>query len=942
MHVRAVQARSPHESVEIDTNSRRNRELRRRTQAIESNRGAAGVFVLPINAYAPAQGRARRLRAMACLVMSLLLFALGSMAVQAAEYSIAPAPGWVLPQQPGAATPAHLRKTSDGVSYLLVDNQVRATRDSRTRFYRYVSQALNAKGVESIANLGVDFDPAWQKLELHALHVLRGGRVIDKLPNARIEVIQQEKELDELIYNGSKTVKVFLDDIRVGDVLDYSFSTTGRNPVFGGLEFGASDLQWGVPVARLHARLLVPADSAPVVRTRNTALQPQVSEHDGLRDYRWSMRDTPVLTVEEGAPDWYTPYAEVEWSAFADWAAVSRWAQPLYRTPARLGPALEAEVARIARTQATPTGRMLAVLRFVQHEVRYLGVETGRNTHAPNPPDQVFARRFGDCKDKALLMLSMLARLGVEAHPALVNTRARRGIGDRLPNPAAFDHVIVNARADGKAYWLDPTRPTQESEAAFVYQPDFQVALVVAPGTRGLVSMKGPGSRSRRSVHVLLDARGHFNQPVRFRVVTTYEGGAAEKERDELAGATLESMQQEFLQYYADSYPGIASAAPLQVADDKRHNRLVTTESYSISDIASKADPNGKRTVWIETPDVDELLRDPEAKLRKAPLALSFPLDVSQTTEVLLPEKWELKASEAAVEDPAFSFHRSVRPDADGRRLVIQDDFRSLADEVAAKEMSRYTANLARARGELGYSLYWTDALAPPPASVPVAGLFDRINWAVVLLGLFVIGACVQVARRAWRYDPPARGIVDPALAGINGWLLLYTFSVVLGPVSLLMSLWTNVAPMAMPRWSTLTAFGGSQYHPLWAPALLFEFAGHLALLVASVTLLLLYFRQRSSYPRLAVGFLAALCLFKGVDLAIASRLPGTTLTMEDWGEASRLLLSALIWGSYLLLSKRVRSTFVRRLREPAPAPLLVEIDLASGAAPAPAPRAFA
>jgi hypothetical protein len=878
------------------------------------------------------------LRAFALLLSSLLAPAFAF----ASDYSLAPTPSWVIEQTPGASSRAQVDGSSDGVSYLLVDSQVYATRQARSRYFRYVSQALNAKGVESIANLGIDFDPSWQQLQLHSVRVLRDGHAIDKLAGARIELIQQEKELDELIYNGSKTARIFLDDVRVGDIVDYSFSTIGRNPVFDGQEFGETDLQWGVPVAKMHARLLVPADLPMSVHVRNTGLHATVAVHDGLRDYRWSMADTPALTVEAGAPDGYSPFAEVEWSAFPDWAAVSRWAEPLYRTPARLSPALEAEARRIEREQAGATGRMLAALRFVQREVRYLGVETGRNTHAPNPPDLVFARRFGDCKDKALLTLSLLARLGVEAHPALVNTESQRAIAGWLPNPGAFDHVIVRAQADGKSYWIDPTRPAQESDAAHLYQPDFRLALVVAPGTHGLVSMANAGSLSRRSVHVVLDARRDFDQAVGFRVVTTYEGGAAEAQRDELAGTSLSSLQDDYLKYYAASYPGIALAAPLQVADDKRGNRLAITESYTIADIASKPDQDGKHTVWVETPDVDELLKDPEAKIRRAPLALRYPLDVSQTTEVLLPEQWQLQASDERIDDPAFSFRRSILPDGDRKRVVIHDEYRTLADEVAAKEMPRYTANLAKARGELGYSLTWSDALAPPPSSpVAVAGWFDRFNWPVSLLVLAFCAGMAPLARRAWRYDPAPRGEAVPVLAGIRGWLRAYGIVAWLLPLALARGLVSILGRFGMPQWSAFTAFGGAHYHPGWAPALLFELLAQLSLLAAAVLLVALYLRRRSSYPRLAAAFFVALVLLKVVDIAIAGWLPGAAPGVHRLEQFSVYLLGAVACSAYLLLSRRVRSTFVRRAGvDPVPAAVWAVPPRAQTAHPdSPGPR---
>ena len=860
----------------------------------------------------------RLLRAL--LALCALLVAMPSWAT---GYAIAPTPAWVLPSEAGVASEAHLKQSSEGVSYLLVDSQVLSTAGSRVRYYRYVSRALNAKGVESVANLGIDFDPSWQKVQLHAVNVVRDGHVIDKLAGARIEVIQQEKELDELIYNGSKTVKLFLQDVRPGDTVDYAYSTVGRNPVFADREFGATDLQWGVPVARLRARLLVPVGYELQVRTRNSAARPLVSEHDGMREYRWDFEDTVALTVEKGAPDWYAPYAEAEWSAFADWPAVVAWAMPLYRVPARLGPELEAVAAQIEKTESTPAGRMLAALRFVQREVRYLGVETGRNTHAPNPPDLVFARRFGDCKDKVLLTMALLQRLGVEAHPALVNTQMQRGIASRLPNPAAFDHVIVQARIGARHWWLDPTRPMQESDADHLYQPDYGFSLVVAPQARGLVPMKSAGSRSRREVHVRLDARKQFSAPVGFRVVTTYEGGAAEAQRDELAGSSLESLQQDYLRYYADSYPGIRLAEPMRVADDKRRNRLTTTENYYIANLAGEPDENGKHTVWIQTPDVDELLSDPDVKLRRAPLELKYPLEVSATTEVLLPSSWTIKDSDARVDDPAFSFRRSVRADPGRARLVIRDEYRSLADEVSAREMPRYTANLARARNELDYALNWTDALPPPvaAANIVVAGFGDRINWSLSVLALFALALFASLAARAWRYDPAPREPFVPALSGFGGWLWLYSVSVVLLPLRLCWRLWQGADAYGAIAWSARTTFGGTHYHALYAPVLLFELLGLLALLVASLLLLRLFVARRSSYPRLAVAFYAGIFAFQSIDLCIAAQLPGHSLSQDQLRLLAQVTLGAGAWSAYLLLSVRVRSVFVRRLA-PTPSPV--------------------
>jgi transglutaminase-like putative cysteine protease len=840
----------------------------------------------------------------------------------AAEYQLGPAPAWVVPSQPGVSGSAQAGKGSDGATYRLVDTQILAGQQQRVRYRRTVVTAFNTSGVDVIANIEIPFDPSYQTLTLHAVDVVRDGHRISKLASARIEVLHREDQREARIYDGTKTVNIVLDDVRVGDTVDYAYSTTGSNPVFGGRRFGSIALQYGVPVERIHARLLLPRDAQVQLDSPHLTTQPVVSEHDGLRDLNWNVIDAPAVTVEKGAPDGYSPYAEVAWSEFADWGAVARWAMPLYRVPSALDPALQAQVERIRQAEASPVGRMLAALRLVQSDVRYLGVEIGPNSHAPNPPALVFARRFGDCKDKTLLTLALLHHLGIEAHAALVNTRLRRGIADGLPNPGAFDHVLVQAQVDGKTWWIDPTRYTQEADAAHLVQPDYGVALVVAPGVRSLTSMDRPGeSSSGRSLRVTFDGRAGFDKPVPFTVDTTTFGEEAEALRATLASTSLDDLQKRYLNFYANDYPHISVASPLQVRDDKAANRIVTTEHYLIADIASPATDHAGKVARFFASDIDVLLRDPEVTIRKAPLALDYPRDVSEHTEILLPEDWPIKPGVVTVDDPAFRFEQRIK--LEGLRLVITRHFRALSDAINADDMHRYLANLARARRETGYELWWNDARASdgtPPAAKPSA--LDRVNWVVALLALGMLGAWSWLARAAYRYDPAPSGDIDEGLVGIRGWLLWLGVSLVLRPVVFLVSLSQLGTAMSMDNWAALTTFGSSTYNALWAPLLLVELAVGLGQLVFSLLLLVLFFQRRSSFPRLAIALLAASVVLQAADVALGSLLPAGQVEPSDIAKIIRAALLVAIWSAYLLRSERVSSTFVVRYRSPTPPPL--------------------
>lgn len=851
----------------------------------------------------------------AVLLGGLLLSA--ACAGHAAEYTVGAVPAWVVPVTPGVAGANQSTRGSDGVAYLLMDTQILAG-EQRVVYRRLVTRAVAASGVESAANIEIPFDPSYQKLVLHSIDIVRNGRVIPKLATARIRVLQRETELEARIYDGTKTVNVFLDDVRVGDTIDYAYSRIGRNPVFAGRDFGSMLLQFSVPVARLHARLLVPQQRTVRITSPQAAAKASVSRHDGLTDHVWDVADPPVVTVDQGAPAWYSPYAEIQWSEYPDWAAVARWAKPLYRVPARLDPALQAVVERIARAEPSPAGRMLAALRLVQGEVRYLGVEIGQNSHAPNPPALVFARRFGDCKDKTLLTLTLLQHLGIEARAALVNTDLQRGVADQLPNPGAFDHVLVRAQVDGKTWWIDPTRRVQNADLARLFQPDYGPALVVDDATRGLAAMGRPApDASGRKLRVTFDARAGFDQPVPYTVETTTWGDAAESLRASLSSTNAAQVQKNYLNFYAGDYPHITVAAPLQIHDDEVANRIVTTEHYTIGGIKRPTDDGAGHVATIHVADIAEVLRDPAVPIRSSPLQLAYPRDVSQRTEILLPEEWPTRLGTTTIEDPAFRFVQTEQ--RDGLNLVITDHFQTLADEVSAQDMPRYLANLARARKLVGYEFSWNK---PAAAGKGHASGLDRMNWPVALLALCMLGLFAWLAARAYRYDPTPPDGRDTSLVGLGGWLALLTVALVLRPVALGYFVTQNFGAMAADTWAQLTTYGSSTYNALWAPFLLFELAANLAQWALSGLLLVLLFKRRSSFPRVAVLALLAGIALQGCDLVLSSLLPGTEPTPKEIASTVRNFVGAALWSAYLLRSRRVKATFVRRYRHAAPPPL--------------------
>jgi len=843
----------------------------------------------------------------------LLFIALGTAVLSPAfalqkEYNIGPPPEWVEQIAPAEAPAVPVEQVSQGVYYLLSDMQTRAEAQDKVLYRHFARKAINENGVEEIAHVEIRFDPAYQTLTLHSINVRRGGRVISKLNVGAIRVLQREKELEYRIYDGSKTANVFLDDVRIGDVVEYSYTLRGTNPVFGNRLFGQFDLQWKVPVHRLYGRLLWPTGRELYLAHHNTGLKPSVRERNGYREYRWEARGLSALVVEDDAPGWYDPYAWVQWSEYKDWESVVRWAQPLYRVPDRLSPALQEEIERIARLTTYPGDRLLAVLHFVQREIRYLGVEIGAGSHAPNLPQIVLERRFGDCKDKSLLTVTMLHALGIEARPALVNTTLRRGILDLHPSPAVFNHVLVRARLDDRDYWVDPTRAPQKGDLAHLYQPDYGYALVVDAATRVLTPMSNTAASTyKRTIHAVFDTRAGLDQPVRYTITSILEGASAEALRNTLASENREELQKQYLNFYAQYYPNITMKAPFDVTEEESVNRLTITEQYVIPNFWKYAEKQKRREAEIYSPDVEDYLKQPRASVRSAPLSVAHPVDLTLATEVLLPETWNIKPEQTTVDDPAFHFERGISKK--DKLLVLTDRFVSRVDHIAPSETARYAGNLARARAEVGYRLYKYDQ-SPPAERVSV---MDRFNWSVATIALLVLLLYSWLAARLYRYDPsPTAAPVDAELEGVGGWLILPAITVVVLPLRLLTGILETLPSYAADTWATLTTVGNTAYHPMWAPVLLFELSANLAQIVFSVLLAVLFVQKRRSAPYVFIGVMGGSAIIQAADLLLAGAVPAARdLAPKGWSELAVSVTSLAIWGAYFLVSRRVRATFV-------------------------------
>ncbi|MEZ4700380.1 MAG: DUF3857 domain-containing transglutaminase family protein [Rhodothermales bacterium] len=634
----------------------------------------------------------------------LLLLLAATASAQSPPYRIADVPAWVDIAPLPDPDPIPVNEISDGLYYLRLDEQDRVEGRQLDVFEHTAYAIVNTQGIQNGSQIAIEFDPTYQALTLHFVRIRRNGQTIDRLDPKSVSILQRETELEYLIFDGTLTASIILEDVQAGDIVEYAYTTSGDNPIFEGMYSSGFTTQFGIPVKEVTYRLLWPADRPLHIRSLGAQVEPQITLNGGSKEYRWRMTDVPALVVDDQLPYWYNPYPWIQLSEWESWEAVASWGLSLFDRVDKPSEALRREVDRIRDRYPSPKERMAAALRFAQDEIRYMGIEIGVNSHEPRSPAEVIQKRFGDCKDKSLLLVAMLRELGIEAHPVLVNTIDAKEMDGWLPAAGLFDHAIVRATLNDTTFWYDPTSTLQRGTADAVFQPDYDQVLVLEPGATALTRMNPPVSEEPLDdISEEFDLRQGLDRPAMYTIRSTFRGESADYMRNLFAEQSRQELERDYLNYYADLYPHIRSAGEMQLEDDETTNIVRLTERYTIDSLWTDEEGLGHRSAFFYPLEFSALLEKPASRIRTMPFGISHPVFTSQTTRVLLPEPWPIEPDEAVVDDPAFRYtHRIGYRD---NVVTITHTLQTKTDAVPADGVAGYLRNVERVEENLGYEL---------------------------------------------------------------------------------------------------------------------------------------------------------------------------------------------------------------------------------------------
>ena len=831
-----------------------------------------------------------------------------ALAAQSAPYRVGAEPSWVetVPYKDACIFSDDV--ISNGVCYLSVDIQKNVSHTLETRFH-YAKQILNTVGTEEYSQINITFSPEYENVTLHRVEIIRDGKVLNRLDKKNISILRRETRMNRLMYDGNETIHIILDDVRPGDVVDYAYTVKGRNPVLKGHFFDEVVIQWDVPIQKLIYRALFPK-GRPV---RHKSFQTDATlavTHTAEKDVYHIVRENllPVST-DEGTPDWYDAYPKIQLSDMADWRDVAAWGAGLYPRAARVTGPLREKIREIAAAADDPKQRLVDALRFVQSKIRYLGIEIGAGSFAPREPATVFERRFGDCKDKSYLLVTMLRGLGIEANPALVNTGAKSTVREMLPSPSVFNHVIVAAQLDGKSIWMDPSQTAQRAPFSGLFPPDYGAALLLKEGAELTFMPRRTLPSPTKVIRETLDLSGPPEKPVPFTIKTILRDEEAINFETGLERNGFDNLKSSYLAYYESDYPDIEEAAPPVIEQTPHENRVVITEKYTIPGFWTYYEGQREYQGITQPKELSAYVNIGAPKPRTAPLGINHPINVSQTTVVTLPEDISMTPVDEREEDDALYYHHTVTQE--GNVYTVKYHYASKADHVTAEAAQDHTALRVKISDSLGYTFHRSTATVATFAEnvkshMPITLLF------LIVLVLTIVGAVIG-ARKIYRYDPAPPSASMTANRILSGWLVLFSISVVIAP--LLSIYWISQMRDSFTFVSIdyFTVDTSEGYNALWLPILLFEGIYNLLFFAFTILQIVLFFKRRTSFARVFLIANLSRIAFHVADVMAVEHLMDIPADSSDTGNLMKMVLYTALWSIYLFRSERARAFFSAR-----------------------------
>ncbi len=569
-----------------------------------------------------------------------------------------------------------------------------------TRFRQVVFQPLTEEAAATGRQFVFGYHADRQDVIIRSARVYRRDGRVDEA----IETGQGAADDPSIaMYTSMRTFFVQFPKLEVGDVVELRYridDLTTRDELSGVFD-DVDLLQSDEPQQNREWVLFSPRGQKLGVETVNAPYAKlEVKDDGGQRVHRIFIPQLPAAAPEPAMPPWSETLGQVRVSSFASWDQLAKYYWGLARGQLDVDDEVRAKVAEIAKGATTEREKVRAVDKYAK-SLRYVALELGVEGIKPRRCALTLARGWGDCKDKATVIVTMLRELGIEARLVLVRTMMRGLTTSEPPSMALFDHAI--AYVPSLDLYLDGTADGHAAEELPVMDRG-ALAFIVGPDGGRLVHLPQPGadaSVTRRRIDLTVGIDG----ATAFHGSTDVVGAQAPELRARFAndGARRDRVAQdiEALLGPVELSPGLKGSVVEIGADASVHltfSGRAKTWARREGDLWSAAVLPSSR--WLS--------RVASSSSRALPLVLGPPSSVVEERTIHLPvgaTARDLPRSQTIV-TPFGKLVLAI--EVRGLTLVARTDIRFDVARVEPKDYPAFRAFCAEVDAALGQRLTWS------------------------------------------------------------------------------------------------------------------------------------------------------------------------------------------------------------------------------------------
>ncbi|MFH0826881.1 MAG: DUF3857 domain-containing protein [Candidatus Omnitrophota bacterium] len=352
-----------------------------------------------------------------------------------------------------------------GALVLFSDEKIEVTADGKeVTSLHYIIKILNERGKADFSETHIDYDSTFEKVELEYARTIKPDGKVLEVGSRHIRDVS--KYLNFPLYSNVHVTIISFPEVTEGCAIEYKLKIYNNRLINKKDLVLAYTLQSKEPILEASFLMRLPKDNPLHIKILNdryndfgAQMTPEIKEEEGFLSYHWRFKDIPQIIPEADMPPACEINPAILMSTFDNWQEIYEWWWELAQDKIEADQAIKRKVKELIQDKPSDEEKIRAIYNFCAQKIRYVAVEYGEAGYEPHAASDIFKNKYGDCKDQAILLVTMLREVGLSAWPVLIATKDYYNLNEDFPS-VLFNHCIAAVSLKDKVYFLDPTAQT--------------------------------------------------------------------------------------------------------------------------------------------------------------------------------------------------------------------------------------------------------------------------------------------------------------------------------------------------------------------------------------------------------------------------------------------------------------------------------------------------